>query len=123
MSQELYTALINTVVTLLVTVITAAIPIITKFVIDWLKAKEAKLWDELNENQRWMINQTISMAVSAAKQAGLDDVLKSDARTLEEKALSITTSWLARYDVHLDAAQTWALIKAEIAKQINPPVE
>jgi hypothetical protein len=82
---------------LLQSVITLAVPVITAFVVAWLRAKVQEVNAEIPGEVRWAIDVVASMVVEAAEQSGLTDEILNVAENKK--------AWAMQYGEELLRAQ------------------
>ena len=104
---------------LLLLVISAAVPVLTGYVISWLKAKEAELAQAVGEQRMAMIRQAVRDAVLAAEQTGFAKQLQKAGEQKREWALASAKRFLEGQGIFVDPQLLYDQIEAIVAEELN----
>lgn len=97
----------------------AALPVIVKFLVDWLKAKTSELMLGLDQQTRWAINEAVEIAVRSAEQSGLAGLIEESAEAKKRYACDFAEKYLARFGIILDLDVLADMIEAEVLRQFG----
>ena len=93
--------------------------LIAGLVAAWLLPKVIKIWQDLkagNPEEVYLIEQIVGLAVQAAEQAAIGDLIEDR----KDYACKVAGAWLAKYGIKLDVAVLAAAIEAAVKKELNP---
>jgi hypothetical protein len=76
----------------------------------WLEAKEAEIRSNMTDNQRYLVDEGLRLAVEAAEQLKLGDA----ALNKKEWAVDFAAAWLKTRGITLDLQELDGLIEAEV---------
>ena len=105
--------------TVLKVIISAAVPVLLGLLFKWIGLQKARLDDLLDENIRDIINEAVRIAVMAAEQSGLADLIGEQYKGKKEFALDVAEKYLAQYGITLDLDVLANLIEAEVWDFLN----
>jgi hypothetical protein len=76
----------------------------------WLEAKEAEIRAGMTDQQRYLVDEGIRLAVTAAEQLKLSEAIKDK----KEWAVDFAAAWLKTRGIELDLQELDGLIEAEV---------
>ena len=103
----------------LLAVVTAVVPVLVKLLADWVQAHVAEVMNEIDQDLRYVIDEAVRIAVSAAEQSGLAKLIKNEAEEKKRFACEVAERYLAQYGVVVDLDVLADLIEAEVLRQFN----
>lgn len=104
---------------LLLLVISAAVPVLTRYAVSWLKAKEAELAQAVGEQRMAMIRRAVADAVLAAEQTGFAKQLQKAGEQKREWALASAKRFLEGQGIFVDPQLLYDQIEAIVAEEFN----
>ena len=104
---------------LLVAVLTVAIPIITKYVVDWLKAQRELLKLRFDEQEWRMIVSFTNLMIEAAEQSGLAGHIADVGEAKKAFVLNQVQAYLDDNGIVVDVDRLSDLIEALVYSNLN----
>lgn len=96
-------------------VMLAAIPILVKYVVDWLKAKAEDVKKNMDSDLLWKLEQAASIVVKAAEQMKIAGLIEDK----KDYALGALKKLLESRGIHLDVALLEAAIEAAVNSEFS----
>jgi hypothetical protein len=105
----------------LLAVISVALPLLLKWLFDWLKLKRAEFEQNVGEQWVYALDEAVRLAVRAAEQSGLAKLITDTAEAKKRYAIDRAESYLHErgFDIDLDVLE--AAIEAEVIRQFPKP--
>jgi Bacteriophage holin of superfamily 6 (Holin_LLH) len=100
-------------------VLTVALPVVVKFLVDWLRAKTNELMLGLDQQARWAVNEAVEIAVRSAEQSGLAGLIEGSAEAKKRYACDFAEKYLAGFGIKLDLDVLADMIEAEVLRQFG----
>jgi len=100
-------------------VITVALPIGLTALFKWLAIQKTKLEQGMEEETLFIIKEAVRIAVLAAEQSGLADLLGETYKDKKAFALAAAERFLNQYGITIDLDVLADLIEAAVMEQFN----
>jgi hypothetical protein len=106
-------------------VLAVALPVVVKFIVDWLRKRLEEMEQSLGERRWYMIQEAVRIAVSAAEQSGLAGLIEDIGEEKKRWAIDAAERFLAQNGLGgLDLDVLADMIESEVRKQFGDrPVE
>ena len=95
-------------------ILVAVAPLVVGLVAMWIKAKidevKAGIEQQLNDNQRWLLETAANVAVEAAEQMKLGELIEDK----KDYAMAVAQQYLASHNVNLDLEVIEAAVEAAV---------
>lgn len=101
------------------------LPILIVSAAYWIKSRADEIKSRLGKDRLAMLESAAGLAVRAAEQAGLNQVLVGGAAK-RERAIQVTQNYLNSIGVHIDASAVANAVESEVLRQFNsgqPPTD
>lgn len=101
-------------------VLKALLPVVVGMVAVWVKALRDEALGKLKEKDRWMVEEAVRVAVTAAEQSGLAGHIRNEANAKKKYALGVAEAYLGRFglgSVDLDVLAD--MIESEVWEQFK----
>jgi hypothetical protein len=109
----------NIIEQLLVAVLTVSIPVITKFVVDWLKAQRDLLQLRFDEKEWLIIVNFTNLMIEAAEQSGLAGHISDAGEAKKAFVLAQVQAFLEDNGIDVDVDRLSDLIEALVYGNLN----
>ena len=107
-------------------VLSALLPVVVGMVAVYIKSLRDEALGKLKEKDRWMVEEAVRVAVTAAEQSGLAGHIRNEANEKKRYALNVAEAYLTRFGLgSVDLSVLADMIEAEVWRQFNgngPPV-
>ena len=112
----------NIITQVLVAVLTLALPVVLKLLADWLKLSRDKLLSNLDSEARYALEEAVRIAVAAAEQSGLANLIRNEAEVKKNYAIGVAEKYLqevCKLNIDLDIIAD--AIEAEVNRAFPKP--
>jgi len=99
--------------------VAAAAPIIAHVLISYIRARGRAIWLSVDAEKRYVIEEVVRMAVTAAEQSGLANEAMQAGEAKKDYALALAEKALAQHGITLDLGLLDAMIEAAVWQEIN----
>lgn len=111
LNMDIFSSILQTILEVLITI---GLPILLKFLVDWLRAKIAEAKSSMSQEQLLFAQALASSLVLAAEQNGLREALKNEGEAKKRWVMAQLESELSKRNINLNLETLSHLIESAV---------